>query len=119
MRTGSRMGGRAAALAVVLLGGPAAGTALAQQAQRLAVDVAGGRVFFADNAVVGENMVAGAARFYVSPRLAIGPEVVGISGYSHSHVILTGNLAFDLRGPSNGRVPRTVPFLVAGFRVGS
>lgn len=105
---------RAAALAVVLWAGPASGLALAQAAQRLAVDLAGGQVLFADDGIVGELMVAGAARYYVSPRLSLGPEIVGISGYRHSHRVLTGNLTFDLRSLSGGRVPRTAPFLVAG-----
>ncbi len=83
-------------------------------AQRLALDVAAGRVYFPDNAVVGETLVAGAARYYLMPRLAVGPELSGVVGDGHSHLILTGNLTFDMRGATAGRSVRVTPFLVAG-----
>jgi hypothetical protein len=86
-------------------------------AQELPAPVAelhGGTLLFADDAVVKENFIGGAGRFYLLPRVAIGPEIAYISGRRHSHLMLTGNLTFDLLGPANGRPRPVTPFIVAG-----
>ncbi|MGE3885156.1 MAG: hypothetical protein AB7H81_01870 [Vicinamibacterales bacterium] len=59
-------------------------------------------------------MVGGAGRFYLTPRLALGPELVYISGDNHSHLVLTGNLTFDVAAPLAGRPRAVTPFLVIG-----
>ena len=93
--------------------------ALAQQASAEErpspeAEFAVGVLSFADNGVVNEGMVGGAARFYLSPRISVGPELAYISGDRHSHLMLTGNLTVDLGARPGGR-PRTVtPFAVAG-----
>jgi hypothetical protein len=86
----------------------------AQERPSPTLDLAAGWVGFADDGVVGEGMVAAASRFYVSPRLALGPELVYIRGDAHSHLVLTGNLTFDFVGSTNGRAPAVTPFLVVG-----
>lgn len=96
----------------MLLASP--GVALAQQRPSAAIDLEGGWVGFADDGIVGEALVGGAGRWYVSPRIAIGPELVYLSGSNHSHLVLTGNLTIDLRRPIN-RQPRVItPFIVVG-----
>ena len=74
--------------------------------------VRGLRVGFADDGIVSEGLIGGAARFYLRPRISIGPELVYIGGTGHSHLIVTGNVTWDLFAPSGGRASRTTPFLV-------
>jgi len=88
--------------------------ARAQDRPAPVVDVAAGWVGFADDGIASEVMVGGAARWYVSSRFAIGPEVISMAGSNHNHLMMTANLTFDLVGPVNSR-PRTItPFLVVG-----
>ena len=84
----------------------------AQERRAPAVDVGAAWIGFADDGVVSESAIAGAARFYVSPRIALGPELLYIRGDNHSHLALTGNLTWDLL-PDAGR-PAATPFLVVG-----
>ncbi len=85
----------------------------AQDRPSPALDLAAGWVGFADDGVVSEVAVGGGLRWYLSPRISMGPEVTFISGESHSHQIVTGNLTIDFLAPRNG-APRTTPFIVAG-----
>lgn len=80
----------------------------ARQSQ-FAIDVAGGWVGFADDGIVSEGLFGGAARWHLSPRVSIGPELVYIQGDNHSHFVVTGNLTFDFipDGPVE-------PFFVVG-----
>jgi hypothetical protein len=105
---------RVGTLAICALGAPTVGMAGAQQAPRTAVELAAGWVGFADDGVVSETMMGGSGRFYVLPRVAVGPEIVHIRGYSHSHLVWTGNVTFDVLGPSRGRLPRVTPFAGLG-----
>src|SRR5262245_9662689 len=109
-RTNQAVGALALSFILVLLPGRAS----AQHRPGPAAEFSAGWVGFADDGVVGEGMVGGAARWYVSPRVSVGPEVLFIQGSNHSHFVLTGNVNVDVLSPVNGR-PRTVtPFLVAG-----
>lgn len=78
-----------------------------------ALDLAAGWVGFADDGVVSEFPIGAGFRWYLSPRISIGPEVTFISGESHSHQVVTGNLTFDFFAPRNG-APRVTPFIVVG-----
>ena len=70
---------------------------------------------FADDATIDHTVVGGAARVYLSPRVAVGPELVFMRGPgSDRDLMLTGNLTFDLLRPRQGKPPRVSPFLVAG-----
>lgn len=91
----------------------AARAAEAQQRGTIAVDAAAGWTGFADDGIVSEGAFGAAARWYLTPRLSVGPEFTFISGESHSHRVLTGNLTFDLLRPRTGQ-SRVTPFIVIG-----
>jgi Outer membrane protein beta-barrel domain len=87
--------------------------AMAQaNAGTFAVEGAAGYAGFADEGVVGHSLVGGAARWYLSPRLAIGPEIAYMEGEGdHSDLMLTGNVTLDL---AERRGRGAVPYLVVG-----
>ncbi len=85
----------------------------AQDRPAPALDLAAGWVGFADDGIVSELPFAAAARWYLTPRISIGPEVTFIAADSHSHQIVTGNLTFDFLPPRNG-TPRITPFIFVG-----
>jgi hypothetical protein len=74
-----------------------------------AIEIAGAWVAFPDDGIVNEPLIGGAARWPLTPRLSIGPEVVYIRGASHSHLVVTGNLMFDFRPEQSVQ-----PFVVVG-----
>lgn len=69
---------------------------------------------FSDDGIVNEGFVGGMARWYLTSRVSIGPELIYVSGREHSHLILTGNVAYDLLPPEAGRPRRVTPFVIAG-----
>ena len=79
-----------------------------------AAELAAGWVGFADGGIVSETLVGGAARVYVLPRVALGPEVLYLRGERHSHFVVTGNVTWDLFAPTNGRPHSVTPFVVVG-----
>lgn len=104
-------GRRRSLLAVAFaLGAVIAGNA--QERPGPAVDLGAAWIGFADDGVVSEGAINGAARWYVSPRIAVGPELLYIRGDNHSHLALTGNLTWDLF-PEATHATAT-PFLVVG-----
>src|SRR5262245_38358496 len=86
----------------------------AQERPRPVAEASAGALLFADDGVVTERFVGGAGRFYVTPRVSAGPELVGVWGDRHSHLMLTGNLTYDLIRPVSGEPRPVTPFLVAG-----
>ena len=79
-----------------------------------AAEFIAGYAGFVDDATIDHALVGGAARWYVTRRLSIGPEIVYLRGpESDRDLFVTGNLTYDLAG-GNGRRPRVIPFLVAG-----
>ena len=105
---------KAAIFVFVLLAAPMARLAVAQDRPRPAVDLTAGWVGFADDGIVSEGLVGAAARWYLLPRFSIGPELVYLDGSNHSHLVLTGNVTWDVLAPTNRRPRRVTPFLVAG-----
>ena len=105
---------RVVGVAFCLFALPMCTVVTAQNRLRPAVEFAAGWVGFADDGIVSEGLIGGAARFYLLPRISIGPELVYIAGTGHSHLIVTGNVTWDLFAPSGGRASRTTPFLVVG-----
>lgn len=106
---------RTAVAAVLLTITPVlAGFAEAQGQAATTLDISGGWVAFPDDGIVSETAIGTAGRFSLSPRLAVGPEALLISGDSHGHLMLTGNLWFDVIPWKAGRPPKVTPFLVAG-----
>jgi hypothetical protein len=92
---------------IALLSAPMA--ASAQNRPAPVAEFAAGWVGFVDDGIASETMAGGAFRWYPLRRVAIGPEVIYISGDNHSHLVLTGNLTFDLLADR-----AVTPFLVAG-----
>jgi hypothetical protein len=98
----------------LLLAAPMARPASAQERPSPAADFAAGALVFPDNQSVSEGFVGGALRYYVLPRVSVGPEVAYVRGDRHSHLMLTGNVNVDLLGAVNGRPRPVTPFAVVG-----
>lgn len=103
---------RVAIGALALLAAPMADPAVAQDRPGPAAEFAVGWVGFADDGIVSESLVGGTVRWYLRPRISVGPEVVYIHGDNHSHLMVTGNMNWDLLAPTNGRPPSITPFFV-------
>lgn len=88
--------------------------ATAQERPRPSIELSGGWVGFADDGIVSEAFVGGGARWYIHPRIAIGPEIVYIHGDNHNHLVVTGNLTWDLLSDVNRASRGVTPFLVVG-----
>jgi hypothetical protein len=94
-----------------------AGSAFAQPDVRPApaLEFLAGYAGFVDDATIDHAIVGTAARVYLTPRVAVGPELVYMRGPdSDRDLFLTGNLTFDVIPPRGGRPRRVIPFLVAG-----
>jgi hypothetical protein len=102
------------ALAFVLI----AGSAFAQPAEPRpapAVEFLAGYAGFVDDATIDHSIFGAAGRVYLTPRLAVGPELVYMRGPdSDRDLFLTGNLTFDLLSPRQGQPRRVTPFILAG-----
>jgi hypothetical protein len=68
------------------------GTLAAQESVPM-VDISYGSFGFEDAA---EFFVGGAARWYVLPRVSLGPEFLHLRGDRHTHEMFTGNVVMDL-----------------------
>jgi hypothetical protein len=85
-------------------------TVAAQDRPRAAVEAVGGWAGFVDEATINHGIFGGAARWYLSPRVSVGPELVYMIGPgSDRDLFLTGNVTFDLF-----RDRPVTPFFVAG-----
>src|SRR5690348_6372967 len=96
------------AIASLLLARPA----IAQDRPAPIVELEAGWVGFADDGIVSETLVGAAARWYLVPRVSVGPELVYLSSELHSHLVVTGNVTFDILRERSGR--SVIPFLVVG-----
>jgi hypothetical protein len=99
---------------IALVAASTAWPAFAQGRPAPVVEVGAGWVGFADDGIVSEGLFGGAARFYLTPRVSVGPEIAYIGGSNHSHLMLTGNVTWDLFAPAGAGGPRVTPFFVAG-----
>ena len=86
----------------------------AQERPAPAVELAAGWVGFADDGIVGEPLVGGAARMYLLPRVSVGPEILYLQGERHSHIVITGNVTWDVFASAAGRPRAMTPFFVIG-----
>ena len=106
--------GRALTLVVMLLAGEH--PLLAQDKPPVIIEAAVGWSGFIDEVWDHFPTVGGGARFFVTPRVAIGPEVTYLTGAGDSldasHLTVTGNLTFDFVRETAGR--RVVPYLAVG-----
>jgi hypothetical protein len=102
----------AASAMIAILG--AAVPASAQERPSTGAELHAGALVFADDGLPTEGLIGGAGRFYLLPRISIGPELAFISGRGHSHLMLTGNVTFDLLGAVSGQPRGVTPFVVGG-----
>ena len=86
----------------------------AQERPALAAEFTVAWVGFADDGIVSEGLVGATARWYLLPRISVGPEVDYVDGQNHSHFILTGNVTFDLVSPKASGARHVIPFVVVG-----
>jgi hypothetical protein len=87
--------------------------ALAQAEPAPIVEVVVGRSGFVDEAWDYFTTIGGGARMFVTPRIAVGPEVAYMSGeLDASNLSVTGNVTFDFIQDDGLR--RMVPYLAAG-----
>ena len=98
-------------VALAILAAPLAHDAAAQNVAN-AAELSLGWVGFPDDGIVSETMVGGTVRFYLTPQVSVGPEVVYMDGSGHSHLMVTGNLTWDVLPSSGSRL--VTPYLVAG-----
>ena len=106
----------AAAVWGLLLAGGEAGAQDAPVARPApVVEASLGWAGFGDEGIVHHTLVGAGARFYLSRRFSIGPEVQYMIGPdSDRDLIVTGNAIFDVLGPTADRPRRTTPYLVVG-----
>lgn len=96
--------------AVLLL---ASTSAHAQALRVSSVEFVTGRAGFVDEVWDYFTMAGGAVRLQVTPRFALGPEVVYLDGPDGSHdLTITATGTFDLVAPRSDR--RVLPFVVFG-----
>ena len=83
----------------------------AQDRPAAAVEGLAGYAGFVDDATISHTIFGGAARWYLLPRVSVGPELVYMIGPRDDRdLVVTGNVTFDFLA---GR-PAATPFLVAG-----
>ena len=87
----------------------------ATDAPRVMVEGAGGWTGFADDSVIHHTLLGVAARYYLTRRISIGPELQHMVGPgSDRDTLLTGNIVVDLLAPTATRPRRTTPYVVVG-----
>lgn len=79
------------------------------------LEAAGGYAGFVDDATIDHGLIGGAMRWFLSPRISVGPELVYMVGPgSDRDLMLTGNLTIDFMSPESGRPAAFTPFIVVG-----
>lgn len=99
-------------LAVAAIEAPAA----AQSRPGPAADVSAGWAGFVDDATIDHAVVGGSVRWYATPRISVGPEVVFMVGPDTDRdLFLVGTLFYDLLASGGDSGPRRAsPYVVAG-----
>ena len=108
--------GRWAVVLALLMGGclVLAGRAWAQDPRAVALELSGGHAAFVDEGAIHHAVLGGAARWQLTPRVGIGPELVYMVGPGDDRdLFVTGNVTWDF--VTRPRRSRTViPYVVAG-----
>lgn len=85
-------------------------------AQQRIVEGHVGKTWFADEGAIEHNVGGGGARFFVTNRIAIGPEIIYMNGPGlDEDWFLTGNATVDI-GPLRWR-SRVMPYAIMGAGV--
>jgi hypothetical protein len=84
-------------------------------AQAPLVEGTAGYAGFVDDAMIGHALVGASARWQLTPRLGVGPEVTYMRGpRSDRDLFVTGNVVFDLASAGAPRPGAVVPYVVGG-----
>jgi hypothetical protein len=104
-----------AASLLLILAAPAPAQSGLASRPPAAVEAFAGYAGFVDESLIEHAVLGTSARIYLTPRIALGPELAYMRGPGADRdLFLTGNLTFDLLSPRQGRPRRVSPFLVAG-----
>jgi hypothetical protein len=91
------------------------GRAFAQSSPAPVVEVTGGYAGFVDDALIRHGVVGGQARWALTPRLSVGPEITYMVGPgSDRDLFVTGNVAWDLVSRGAPRAGLVVPYVIGG-----
>jgi hypothetical protein len=89
--------------------------AFAQPGAAPALEATAGWAGFVDDAMISHGIVGGSARWSITPRLSVGPEIVYMKGPRDDRdLFVTGNVTFDLIGASAARSGLVVPYVLGG-----
>lgn len=92
-----------------------AGRASAQPSPAPAVEVTAGYAGFVDEALIGHSVIGGQARWSVTPRLSVGPEITYMVGPgSDRDLFVTGNVVWDFVSRGVPRPGLVVPYVIGG-----
>jgi hypothetical protein len=98
---------------VLALAAPAAAQSGARPASTIEIEA--GYAGFVDDSTIDHGVIGVSGRYYLTPRVAIGPEFVYMRGPDFDRdLFLTGNVTFDVLRPARGRPARVTPYFVAG-----
>lgn len=105
----------AAMWGLMLAGGEAWAQGAAPPRPAPVVEASLGWAGFGDEGIVHHTLLGAGARYYVSRRVSIGPELQYMIGPgSDRDLVLTGNLVVDVLAPTADRPRRTTPYAVIG-----
>lgn len=80
-----------------------------------ALEFTGGYAGFVDDATISHGLFGGAARWPLTLRLGVGPEITYMVGpRSDRDLFVTGNVTWDLVKPAPLRAGCVVPYLLGG-----
>jgi len=89
--------------------------AFAQDQPRPIAEFVTGYAGFVDENWIDRTMIGGGGRFFISRRVAIGPEFVYLKGANSEHdLTLTGNVTIDLLREESTTPRRVIPYIAAG-----
>ncbi|MEO8070641.1 MAG: hypothetical protein ABI652_04515 [Acidobacteriota bacterium] len=106
-----RLGGVLGTLAALFLAARPVGAQ--NVTPRLVAEGHAGHASFADNSPIGHSVFGGSARIFLTPRIAVGPEITYMRGPGADRDwFFTGNITVDVLDPRRRR--RVAPYVIAG-----
>jgi hypothetical protein len=102
-------------MVLVLCVGLAATAAAQTERPAPVVEFSLGFAAFVDESPIGHTLVGAGARYYLTRRVSVGPEIVYMKGPGDDRdLFVTGNVTFDFVGPRPDGQARVVPYVLAG-----